>query len=140
MRRGEPAGTRVKAGLEVHRFAGVGLLQGVFGPGFHQFALPSLSSVALKIAYETPDGGPCPVRLAEARGELRASDVLLVQGDVQLALNFGTGSLGVAEEADELAMGLGIESLGDVVHDGACSGARLAPKLDVVSPFAGAAW
>ena len=36
-------------------------------------------------------------------------------------------------------MGLGIESLGDVVHDGTCRGARLAPKLEVVSPFAGAA-
>ena len=51
--------------------------------------------------------------------ELIRSNVLLVEGDVEFALDFRTGSLGIPEKFDEFLVAASIESFGNVVHDGA---------------------
>jgi hypothetical protein len=55
--------------------------------------------------------------LVEERPELVFGNVLLIERNIEFALDLSAGTLGVAQETDKLHVAATVESFGDVVHD-----------------------
>jgi hypothetical protein len=54
--------------------------------------------------------------LLEQRPKLLVGDVLLIESNVELTLNFGAGTLSISKKTDELDVAAAVETLSDVVH------------------------
>jgi len=68
--------------------------------------------------------------------ELIRSNVLLVEGDIEFALDFRTGALGIPEKFDEFLVAASIESFGNVVHHGAGGPLNLILESEVAEKVA----
>jgi hypothetical protein len=85
-----------------------------------------------QVLDQATDPRPGSAGLLEESIELGLGDVVLVEGNVELALDFSAGALSVAEKADELNVAAAVKAFGDVVHDRAGCALNLVAQAEVL--------